>query len=115
MCTCVLVTQLALSPPFSLVPREPLRSAKQRRGVLLLSAVFCASVVAGNVSLQHITVSFNQAISSTDPAFTALFALALQGKKETAVTYATLLPVVAGTALASGVRTFIAPARVWMS
>ena len=104
MCTCVLVTQLALSPPFRLVPREPLRSGKQRRSVVLLSVVFSLSVVAGNVSLQYIPVSFNQAVSSTDPAFTAVFALALQGKRETVLTYAALLPVVAGTALASGVR-----------
>jgi hypothetical protein len=109
MCTCVLVTQLALSPPFRLVPREPLRSGKKRRSVVLLSVVFSLSVVAGNVSLQYIPVSFNQAVSSTDPAFTAVFALVLQGKKETALTYAALFPVVAGTALASGVRPYCMP------
>ena len=87
-----------------LVPYEPLRSARHTRRVALLSAVFCASVVAGNVSLRFIPVSFNQAVSATDPAFTALFAAALLRKREARATYLALVPIIAGTALASGVR-----------
>jgi len=87
-----------------LVPPEPLRSARHVRRVACLSAVFCASVVAGNVSLRFIPVSFNQAVSATDPAFTALFAALLLSKREARATYAALVPIVAGTALASGVR-----------
>jgi hypothetical protein len=87
-----------------LVPREPLHSARQARKIAALSAVFCASVVAGNVSLRFIPVSFNQAISATDPAFTALFGAVLLRRREARATYAALVPIVVGTALASGVR-----------
>lgn len=60
MATCVVVSQVALRG-LRLVPYEPLRSAAQRRAVSVLSLVFCASVVANNVSLRFIPVSFNQA------------------------------------------------------
>lgn len=56
------------------------RSHRQLARVALLGAVFCASVVAGNVSLRHLPVSFNQACA----------------------TYAALVPVVAGVAIATG-------------
>ena len=101
MAFCVLVSELSLGC-LRLVPREPLASRAARRKVLALSFVFCVSVVANNISLRFIPVSFNQAISSTDPAFTAFFALALQRRRESRRTYATLIPIVAGTAMASG-------------
>ena len=104
MATCVVVSQAALSSPLHLVPREALRSKRQRNSVAVLSVVFCASVVAGNVSLRYIAVSFNQAVSSTDPAFTAAFAFLLHRKRESPQVYAALVPIVLGTALASGVR-----------
>ena len=86
---CAYVVCLLLRP-LSLVPREALRSSSQRLKVLALSAVFCTSVVAGNTSLRYLPVSFNQAVSSTDPAFTALFALLVQRKRESRRTYLTL-------------------------
>jgi drug/metabolite transporter (DMT)-like permease len=98
--------------PLSLVPREPLRSRGQRNAVLALSAVFCCSVVAGNTSLRFLPVSFNQAVSSTDPAFTALFAFVLQGRCESRRVYRTLVPIVLGTAIASGVRLLAVPAAI---
>jgi drug/metabolite transporter (DMT)-like permease len=103
MAACSLLSHAAVSV-LRLVPREGMQSGRTRRKVAALSAVFCASVVAGNVSLRYIPVSFNQAISATDPAFTALFAAALQRRREARATYLALLPIVAGTALASGVR-----------
>lgn len=60
-----------------------------------------AAVVLGNVSLRFIPVSFNQAISATSPAFTAFLALVMQGKRESAATYAALLPIVGGIMVAS--------------
>jgi hypothetical protein len=103
MAACTALSSAAVRG-LRLVPYEPLRSARHTRRVALLSAVFCASVVAGNVSLRFIPVSFNQAVSATDPAFTALFAAALLRKREARATYLALVPIVAGTALASGVR-----------
>lgn len=58
---------------------KPLQSSKQAIKVLLLASIFCASIVLGNLSLQHIPISFNQAIGATTPFFTAVFALVLQG------------------------------------
>lgn len=81
------------------------RSHRQLARVALLGAVFCASVVAGNVSLRHLPVSFNQAVGATTPFFTALLAYAVAARREACATYAALVPVVAGVAIATGVRT----------
>lgn len=83
-------------------PAKPIKSKAQLFKVLLLSTLFCITIVLGNVSLKYIPVSFNQAIGATTPFFTALLALLLQGQKEHAVTYSTLIPVVVGVIMASG-------------
>jgi len=79
------------------------RSRAQLARVAVLGAVFCASVVAGNVSLRHLPVSFNQAVGATTPFFTALLAYAVAGRREACATYAALVPVVAGVVIATGV------------
>lgn len=43
-------------------PLRPLKSKQQAYKVSVLAAVFCTTVVLGNVSLRFIPVSFNQAI-----------------------------------------------------
>lgn len=101
MCACWLVAAVA-TRVLLLVPPQSVQSSRQLRAVALLAIVFAASVVLGNVSLRFISVSFNQAISAADPAFTAAFALLVLRKRETPAVYAALLPVVAGTVLASG-------------
>jgi len=40
--------------------------------IAVLALVFVISVVGGNISLRFIPVSFNQAIGSTTPFFTAM-------------------------------------------
>lgn len=67
----------------------------------VLSSVFCLSVVFGNISLKYIPVSFNQAISATTPFFTAVGSFFILKKRESAATYATLIPVVGGIVVAS--------------
>lgn len=62
-----------------LTPVKPLKSRKQLWKVFLLSIVFCVTIVLGNLSLKHIPISFNQAVGSTTPFFTAIFAAMLQG------------------------------------
>jgi drug/metabolite transporter (DMT)-like permease len=79
------------------------RSRAQLARVAVLGAVFCASVVAGNVSLRHLPVSFNQAVGATTPFFTALLSYAVAGRREACATYAALVPVVAGVVIATGV------------
>lgn len=51
-------------------------------------------------------MSFNQAIGATTPFFTAVFAYLMTLKREAWLTYVTLIPVVTGVVIASGVRAF---------
>ncbi|MBA0558238.1 hypothetical protein Golob_015266 [Gossypium lobatum] len=85
-----------------LVPLQPIKSRPQFLKIATLSVVFCGSVVGGNISLRYLPVSFNQAVGATTPFFTALFAYLMTFKREAWVTYAALVPVVAGVVIASG-------------
>lgn len=84
-----------------IVPLQTVKSRSQLAKIATLSTVFCGSVVGGNISLRYLPVSFNQAVGATTPFFTALFAYLMTFKREAWVTYATLLPVVAGVVIAS--------------
>ncbi|CAK9155579.1 unnamed protein product [Ilex paraguariensis] len=84
------------------VPFQKIKSRSQFLRIASLSIVFCGSVVGGNISLRYLPVSFNQAVGATTPFFTALFAYLMTLKKEAWVTYAALVPVVAGVVIASG-------------
>ncbi|KAF5473253.1 hypothetical protein F2P56_009880, partial [Juglans regia] len=86
-----------------LVPIQAIKSRSQFLKIATLSVVFCGSVVGGNISLRYLAVSFNQAVGATTPFFTALFAFMVTLKREAWVTYAALVPVVAGVVIASGV------------
>ncbi|RXH81727.1 probable sugar phosphate/phosphate translocator At3g11320 [Malus sylvestris] len=81
---------------------QSVKSKVQFAKIAGLSVVFCFSVVCGNVSLRYIPVSFNQAVSATTPFFTAIFAFLIIKKREAWLTYAALIPVVAGVIFASG-------------
>ncbi|KAI4382795.1 hypothetical protein MLD38_008710 [Melastoma candidum] len=82
---------------------QTIRSRVQFFKISALSLIFCVSVVLGNVSLRFLPVSFNQAIGATTPFFTAVFAYLMTFKREAWLTYLTLLPVVTGVVIASGV------------
>ncbi|EPS64971.1 plastidic phosphate translocator-like protein2, partial [Genlisea aurea] len=84
------------------VRMQALKSRKQLMKIAGLSAIFCFSVVSGNISLKYLPVSFNQAIGATTPFFTAVFAYFMTFKKEALLTYITLIPVVTGVIIASG-------------
>jgi drug/metabolite transporter (DMT)-like permease len=94
-CFCFLLSAARI------VPLQTANSTRQLGKIAVLSVVFCLTVVLGNISLRYIPVSFNQAISATTPAFTAVLTFFLQGKVESMLTYATLVPVVGGIVLAS--------------
>lgn len=84
------------------MPLKPLRSFQQCLKVAVLALIFCLTIVLGNASLQYIPVSFTQAIGTTTPFFTAIFAFFVQGVVETRLTYLTLLPVAGGVVIATG-------------
>ncbi|KAK1437128.1 hypothetical protein QVD17_02913 [Tagetes erecta] len=85
-----------------MVPLQTVRSRAQFMKISVLSLVFCASVVSGNVSLRYLPVSFTQAVGATTPFFTAVFAYVMTVKREAWLTYLTLVPVVTGVVIASG-------------
>ncbi|XP_078445638.1 nucleotide-sugar transporter family protein [Wolffia australiana] len=95
------VYSLAAVRWLNLVPLQRLSSRRQLLKILSLSSIFCFSVVCGNTSLRYIPVSFNQAIGATTPFFTAVFAVLLTCRREPALVYLALLPVVLGIVLAS--------------
>eukprot|EP00889_Picochlorum_renovo_P007483 jgi/Picre1/34513/NNA_001981.t1 len=49
------------------VTLQPVKSKKQFYKIATLALIFCVAVVLGNVSLNYIPVSFNQAIGATTP------------------------------------------------
>lgn len=102
MSSCALFSYIAIAW-LKMVPLQTIRSRVQLVKISALSLIFCASVVSGNISLRYLPVSFNQAIGATTPFFTAVFAYLMTLKKEAWLTYITLIPVVAGVVIASGV------------
>ncbi|KAK3128126.1 hypothetical protein QOZ80_7AG0582910 [Eleusine coracana subsp. coracana] len=101
MAACSLFSYAAIAW-LRIVPMQLPRSRLQLAKIAALSAVFCASVVSGNVSLRYLPVSFNQAIGATTPFFTAVFAYIMTVKRESFLTYLALVPVVTGVIIASG-------------
>lgn len=102
MSACALLSYICIAL-CRIVPLQRIRSRTQFFKIATLSVVFCASVVGGNISLRYLPVSFNQAVGATTPFFTAVFAYMMTFKREAWVTYAALVPVVAGVVIASGV------------
>lgn len=102
MTACSLLSYVAIVW-MKMVPLQTIRSRPQFLKISALSLVFCGSVVSGNVSLRYLPVSFTQAIGSTTPFFTAVFAYMMTKNREAWLTYAALIPVVTGVVIASGV------------
>lgn len=102
MSSCALLSYIAIAW-MKIVPLQTIRSRVQFVKISALSLIFCASVVSGNISLRYLPVSFNQAIGATTPFFTAVFAYLMTLKSEDWLTFITLIPVVTGVVIASGV------------
>eukprot|EP00891_Asterochloris_glomerata_P008922 jgi/Astpho2/8922/e_gw1.00133.114.1_t len=100
MVACVVLSTLAQLHPGLL--RQSLQSKRQAAKVATLAAVFAVTVVGGNLSLQYIPVSFNQAIGATTPAWTAVLGWCLYGSRETVMTYSTLIPLMLGIVINTG-------------
>uniref|UniRef100_A0A7N0ZWF8 Sugar phosphate transporter domain-containing protein n=1 Tax=Kalanchoe fedtschenkoi TaxID=63787 RepID=A0A7N0ZWF8_KALFE len=101
MTACAFFSYVAIAW-LNIVQMQTLTSRLQFLKISALSAIFCTSVVGGNISLRYLPVSFNQAVGATTPFFTAVFAYLMTLKKEAWLTYVTLIPVVAGVVIASG-------------
>ena len=102
MMACSLLSYVAVAW-LKVAPIQHLKSQKQFFKISALGIIFCLSVVGGNVSLKYLPVSFNQAVGATTPFFTAVFAYLMTLKREGWLTYVTLVPVVTGVIIASGV------------
>jgi len=103
LCHMVACTLLGVALNYSnIVPCQRVSTASQLRKIGLLAFVFCCSIVCGNISLRYLPVSFNQAIGSTGPFFTAVMAYIISAKSESRETYLSLVPVVIGIVVASG-------------
>ncbi|KAE8702595.1 putative sugar phosphate/phosphate translocator [Hibiscus syriacus] len=103
MMACSLLSYIAIAW-MKMVPMQTIRSRIQFLKISALSLVFCVSVVLGNISLRFLAVSFNQAVGATTPFFTAIFAYLVTLKREAWLTYITLIPVVTGVIIASGLQ-----------
>jgi drug/metabolite transporter (DMT)-like permease len=114
MSACALLSYAAIAW-LRVVPMQLVRSRVQLAKIAALSLVFCGSVVSGNVSLRYLPVSFNQAVGATTPFFTAVFAYVMTVKRESWVTYLTLVPVVTGVIIASGVSYSAASVSCFLS
>ncbi|CAI8596836.1 unnamed protein product [Vicia faba] len=101
MMACSILSYIAMSW-MKVVPMQTVRSKVQFMKISSLGLIFCLSVVGGNISLRYLPVSFNQAIGSTTPFFTAIFAYLMTLKKESWLTYMALVPVITGVMIASG-------------
>ncbi|XP_021891715.1 probable sugar phosphate/phosphate translocator At5g05820 [Carica papaya] len=101
MLACSTLSYLAISW-LTVTPMQAIRSRVQFFKISSLGLIFCLSVVGGNISLKYLPVSFNQAVGATTPFFTAVFAYLMTRTREAFLTYAALLPVVAGVIIASG-------------
>ena len=71
-CTGSCAVMASMGKVVNIVKFEKYKTISQLKKIAVLSVVFCMSVVFGNISLRHIPVSFNQAISATTPAFLSL-------------------------------------------
>ncbi|TKY47110.1 sugar phosphate/phosphate translocator [Spatholobus suberectus] len=102
MMACSILSYVAIAW-LKMVPMQTVRSRVQFVKISSLGLIFCLSVVGGNISLRYLPVSFNQAVGATTPFFTAVFAYLMTLKREGLLTYVTLIPVVSGVIIASGV------------
>lgn len=103
MLACSLLSFVAVRW-LKVTPMQIIKSQTQFFKICALGLIFCLSVVGGNISLKYLPVSFNQAVGATTPFFTAVFACLMTFKREAWLTYVTLIPVVVGVIIATGVR-----------
>jgi Triose-phosphate Transporter family len=90
-------TVTALSDNTMTIPRKVLDAAGRRR-ILAFSVLFSLNIAIGNVSLQHVSVNFNQVMRSLVPAITILLAFGV-GKPVSRQKWQAVVPIVVGVAM----------------
>lgn len=93
-------------------PRVRVKDLKQASRVFVLSQSHGISILLSVKSLQHIEVSFEQAIAASTPAFTATFGYFILGKVERLFVWFTLVPVVGGALISMHGEPHAAPAGI---
>ncbi|KAI9886191.1 MAG: hypothetical protein M1823_001987 [Watsoniomyces obsoletus] len=76
-------------------------TSAEQRTINVFSLLYTANVALSNVSLHFVTIPFHQVVRATTPVFTVLIYRFRYGEGYSRATYLSLLPVVAGVALAT--------------
>ncbi len=78
---------------------QKLNFGREMLGVVILSLTQGISVLLVVVSLRYVEVSFEQALSASTPAFTALVGILILGKSQRVTVWLALVPVIGGAFL----------------
>jgi len=83
---------------FKFQPVQTVKKETWTRKLLPLSALFCANIILGNISLNYISVPFMQTIKSSVPAFSALLSYLFLNVRFSTRIYLCVALVVGGVA-----------------
>ena len=97
---------------FGLYSRVSLKDKKQISRVFVLSQSHAMSILLSVTSLQYVEVSFEQALSASTPAFTAIFGYFILGKVERPCIWVTLIPVIGGALISMHGEPHAVPAGI---
>ena len=78
---------------------QRLKFGTELRGIVVLSLTQGSSVLLVVLSFRYLQVSFEQALSASTPAFTALVGIFILGRQQKITVWLSLVPVVGGALL----------------
>jgi solute carrier family 35 protein E4 len=98
MLACRMLSGIALRSVMRPTTDRPVSESTLSK-VRLLALSFCASVACGNIALKYIFVSFAQMVTAATPLFTMVLMYVVAGKRYSAASYASMLPMCGGVML----------------